>query len=430
MTSTPLPALHQASTQLPQPAPDGQVTDDAALATWLGFVSLRNQNTYRSYRAEVARFRIFLATIHQNTPGRDARTLLRDATELDVAYYEAQLGGKLRTGEDVPPLLVPREILNRYGRQDQPFLQVHDKSSIATIEPIRLKATSVNLALSILHAMYAAWLLPDPRTRVAYVGANPVHRVRTSSNRATRQSDRVFPVEGIEAMLGAIDLEAAALAADQVAAAPSVRSQQEAAKLARRRWIVALLFGLWARRGEIAKLRMNDFTFNGKHWKVQLHRKGGKDQELIVAPWVMEELMRYRQSLGMASLPSLDDDSGAVGRLFERKGAKDEINDTLIYREAVSAAKGAAAAVRAGQVLPDMPPPDREMLAARLDAVSPHWFRHSGATYAINSNQISLGNASKFLGHTSTSITEAMYYHADDEQLAAGLQAIGNRAFR
>lgn len=430
MTNTNLPAHHQASAQVPQPAPDGQDTDDAALATWLGFVSLRNQNTFRSYRAEVARFRIFLATVHQNTPGRDARTLLRDATELDVAYYEAQLGGKLRTGEDVPPLLVPREILNRYGRQDQPFVQVNDKEGIATIEPIRLKATSVNLALSILHAMYAAWLLPDPRTRVAYVGANPVHRVRTSSNRATRQSDRVFPVEGIEAMLGAIDLEAAALAADQVAAAAPVRSQQEAAKLARRRWIVALLFGLWARRGEIAKLRMNDFTFNGKHWKVQLHRKGGKDQELIVAPWVMEELMRYRQSLGMASLPSSDDDSGAVGRLFERKGAKDEINDTLIYREAVSAAKGAAAAVRAGQVLPDMPPPDREMLAARLDAVSPHWFRHSGATYAINSNQISLGNASKFLGHTSTSITEAMYYHADDEQLAAGLQAIGNRAFR
>jgi integrase len=71
----------------------------------------------------------------------------------------------------------------------------------------------------------------------------------------------------------------------------------------------------------------------------------------------------------------------------------------------------------------------RELVAKRLDEISPHWFRHSGASIAINSGAMSLDNASKMLGHSSPTITAEMYYHPDEAQIEEGMQQLGAKAF-
>jgi integrase len=419
------------------PAVSPEPDDETALHTWLGFAQYRNPRTHRSYRTEVTRFRLFLQTVHAGNPARPENTLLRDATEMDIASYEAQLLGRTRAGDSVVPLYVPRELLERSGRTSQPF--IHDGPHLNGMvhhEPIARAKSSVNQAITILHALYQYWMRPDPVTKRAYVGANPVKRVKGATNRSKRQIDRNFPPEGITAMLGTIALERATLL-DQP---DNNKRALDLQRLDRLRWIVALLFGLWGRRSEIASLRMNDFHHDGSIWYARLCRKGGKEQDVPVADWVMKELMTYRQSLALAPLPNDRDSAPAIGRLrrYQPKGqtrasAADQaatINSDTIYREVASCASAAAAAVRSAQVLNTLDEVQRELLASRLEKVTPHWFRHSGATIAINSGVMSLLNASKMLGHTSTAITSEMYHHQDSQEMAQSLQKLGGHVFQ
>lgn len=418
------------------PSLTNEPDDEIALHAWLSFAQYRNQRTYRSYRTEVTRFRLFLQTVHADNPSRQANTLLRDATEMDIASYEAQLLGKTRAGDPVVPLFVPTHLLEASGRSSQPFMQ--DGTLIDGMvqrQPIAREKSSVNQAITILHALYQYWMRPDPVTKRAYVGANPVKRVKGATNRSKRQIDRNFPTEGITAMIGAIALERATLNDQPEDSKRAVNLQ----RLDRLRWIVALLFGLWGRRSEIASLRMNDFHHDSAIWHVRLNRKGGKQQDVPVADWVMKELMTYRQSLGLTPLPNDKDASPAIGRLrrYQSKsgtrsaaaGEAATINSDTIYREVSSCANSAARAVRAAQVLNTLDDVQRELLASRLEKVTPHWFRHSGATIAINSGAMTLLNASKMLGHTSTAITSEMYHHQDNVEIAEGLQKLGASAF-
>lgn len=400
---------------------DGEFTDGPALTAWLAFVSLRNAQTLRSYKTEALRFRIFMETIHKSD--RDQKFLLRDATEMDFLLYEVHLTGSFKTGKEVDPLIVPNEILDRYGREDQPFSTKEELNGVSSFSPKKLKQSSANQALSILHALYQFWMRPDPNTKMAYVGANPVSRLKSSANRTPDQISRSFPMEAVLAMLASIDLQITLTSDD---------SKQLLAGLERRRWILALLFGLWGRRSEIARLKMNDFSHDvsANQWNVTVKRKGGKIETIPVADWVMQSMMRYRSSIEASPLPSKSDDSPAIARLRILDSKKlDTISNNIIYREVLIAAKDASGSLRNGFILPEMEAVQRELVASHLDNLSPHWFRHSGASIAINTGAISLENASKMLGHSTPGITAKMYYHRSDTQILEGMEKIGAKAF-
>jgi integrase len=261
---------------------------------------------------------------------------------------------------------------------------------------------------------------------IAYVGANPVKRVKTSSNRMQRQTSRNFPMEAVHAMLQALELHASTPPDQDVKPA---RHAQQMHHIARQRWVVALLFGLWGRRAEIASIQMADFRHDGIRWTVQLSRKGGKEQVLPVADWVMKELTRYRSAVGLSPLPSSTEEGPAVGRVRDRKDHTGSVDADTIYRSITATAGLAARALRAHTILADMEPVQRELVATRLEEISPHWFRHSGASIAINSGAMSLENASKMLGHSSTDITAGMYYHPDEGQIADGMEKLAAGAF-
>jgi integrase len=407
---------------------NGVMDDSQALSGWLIFVEHRNTQTFRSYQAEALRFRIFLETLHGKNPDRAQAHLMRDASEADIMLYEAVLSGHFKNGKEAPIVQVPREVMIRHGRERQPFVVEHESSGLIQYKSMGLKASSVNQALTILHALYQYWMRPDPQTKSAYVGANPVKRIKSASNRMQRQTSRNFPMEAITAMMETLESQRIAITPD----VQEIKSRQ----IARRRWIVAMFFGLWGRRAELAQLKMGDFQHNGTRWTVHLRRKGGKEQDLPVAPWVVQEMARYRASLGLSPLPNPSDESPAVARLRNR--AEDDeapdkpptpVHADTLYREITTTAKDTAAAVRCGIALADVDPVQRELVAKRLDEISPHWFRHSGASIAINSGAMSLDNASKMLGHSSPTITAEMYYHPDEAQIEEGMQQLGAKAF-
>jgi len=397
--------------------------DDEALRRWLAIAAHRNRNTLRSYTGETSRFWCFLFLMHTHNPARPQQTLLRDATEADVAAYEATLLGKT-PASILGRLLAPSYVLRTCGIRDQPFLMadpavggVADTAAVdlSRLQPKTLKPSSVNQALNILHALYAYWMIPDPRSRQSYVGANPVRRLKRATVRAQRQTRRIFPPQALHAMMQYAD--------SRITAAENPKDKVVAA---RQRWLLCLLFGLWARRAEIASLRMGDFFYDGKGWRLKLTRKGGREQDLPVAGWIMDALMAYRASLGMTGFPDTDDLRPSVMPVRPRHGAADRpLNPATLYRDVTSLAHAAAEQVKEQRILKDLSAWEREHVAQALEALSPHWFRHTAASMAIESGALSLENASRVLGHSSTVVTAAMYYHPDDRQVAEGLQKLG-----
>lgn len=388
--------------------------DEAALDRWLAIFQGRSPQTLRSYQNEVRRFRIFLATIHASNSERPPAYLLRDATEQDVQLYEVALRGHAG-GKPIDALIVPASTLAHHKCRNQPFVARYSPDGQLP-EPLSLKSSSVNLAINILHAMYQHWLKPDPATRSVYVFANPTARLKRSANRMQRQTHRHFPVEAIQAMLLALDHDAR-----------QAPNKSESDRIARLRLITSLLFGLWTRRSELAGARWADLTHSGRMWMLHLVRKGQKEQDLPVAPWLVEEIVRYRKHFGMTALPTPNEEGPIVSTLRRKSGQQrsaDAVSPDTIYRDAREVARRAADMLEDGSVLGELATAERERICGLLRQVSPHWFRHSGPTIAINSGAMPLQDASKMLGHSTQAVTDAMYVHQGDIQIAAGVQRL------
>lgn len=429
MSTHPFPLAAPHRDQAPATTASVDLDDERALAAWLEFTRQRNKNTYRSYLAEVMRFRLFLNSRHRGRPGCDERFLLRDADEIDAASYEAQLLGRDRAGVGLAPLVIEDELLRQYGRTDQPFAKIQNG---ALTQARSRKASSVNLAISILHSLYEHWLRPDPRTRMSYVGANPFMRVKKSKARVARQTDRHFPIEALQAILQTLDT---AIVVQQNAPNIGRSAQTSIQTLERQRWATALLFGLWARRAEIVRLKMADFRLGPTkdQWSVHLTTKGDGENTVPVASWVIASLMRYRTSLGMSALPDEQDARNHTPVLLRQRRRDDwagkPISPALLYRDVCAACALAADAVAGGRVDGDMDETQRATLRATLARITPHWFRHSAATIAVNSGAMSLDSASKMLGHSSPVITARMYLHQSDQLLRSGVEEIGGGVF-
>lgn len=395
------------------PAPPA-LDDESALQAWLLVSRHRSQQTWRSYNNEARRFQLFLTLMHpERANASERRYLLRDATEADVLAYEATLGGRSSiTGQAAPTLHLPAPERGAQPGRGRPKAAPFSRA---------LKRSSLNQALSILRALYEFWRQPDPRTGVPYVIVNPVSRVRKITGVARRKTARAVPKEAILAMRQCLDL--------QLDAATRTQDRALAAQIERRRWIFCLLFGLWGRRTEISSLRMGDFRLGARGWEVELFRKGGKVQTLPMASFLVNELRRYRVSLGMEPMPSPGELSAAIQRLRQGHDANDPVTDQMIYREVKRLAHDTATALSDGVLSMDLPPERSALVVQQLRSFSPHWFRHSGASIAINSGAMSLEEASQFLAHSDVATTAAMYHHADEDRMREGIQQAAGDVF-
>lgn len=389
--------------------------DERALQTWLSIFDIKNRTTARHYRTQVGKFSLYLRLAH---PDWLCNTVLKRATEQDVAGFELALSHKAPVSGIRASYLLGAAQMTLEGLTTQPFAKPLAKSSI-------------NQALAVLNALYEFLRTPNGVMLEPYVTVNPVKRVRKSTTRSVKQSDRHIPIDGVQAMhaymLSVIDRANAA--GDKAAL------QQYERKL----WIFSLLFGLWGRREEISKLSMCDFIQQHDFaWRVNLSRKGGKDESLPVADWVMQSMRRYRASIGLPKSWPANDPTPAIGRIrAPSKGASTSksisldvgyvhLSDQVLYLEIKSLALETAEELSSGDLMPGMTHERREMMAERLRRCSPHWFRHTGPTLAINNGSMSVENASKMLGHSNLATTTQMYYHADDKKTREGLDGLGD----
>ena len=382
-------------------SPTNDLNDEQALTHWLDIYHARRHDTWRSYKKEAARFRCFLA-YQKDLP--DDPHLLRDATELDVAMFEAVLVGKDFRG--IRPGL---QVLDETGKPAGPYFKAP------------LKRSSVNQALTVLHVMYEHWRKPDSYTLKPYVIANPVSRILRATSRRREQIDRSVPQEAISAMAEWLQMQTGRIKRGETGSAVDLT------RTVRMHWLLHLLFGLWLRRAEASNLRMNSFVRTHSGWIARIDRKGRKEQTVPVPDWMMDVLFSYRVSLNMAPVPAKDDVSPAIMPIHEkgRRSIGQTLSSQTIYLEVRHLANETAKAVAAGELLQGVPAERRDLIDHQLRAFSPHWFRHTGASIAINSGAITVDNASKMLGHTSPAITSAMYFHEDREKLRDGLNQMG-----
>ncbi|WP_371436241.1 tyrosine-type recombinase/integrase [Polaromonas sp.] len=389
------------SALVPQPE---AMDDEKVLALWLSGFTRRSKATARNYRTQAMKFRLFLQLIHPDWP---RNTHLQRATQKDVENFEAALTLKdLGADERRLVQLSPGE-LTLFGLKEQPF-----GKPMAT--------SSVNQALAVLNAMYSFMREPSQQMPAPYVIYNPVRIVRKSVSRAVTQTDRYIPLDGIQAMHG--------MALVLINEATGTQDAQKILEYERLLWMFTLLFGLWGRREEICQISMGDFKqANDDGWRVYLKRKGKRDAESIPASkWVIEGLMRYRESLGLTRAWGIGDLRPAIGTLRKRPGLAelDHINAQTIYLQIKNLASKTAAAVESGKMLPEITDDRRGRLTTILRSCSPHWFRHSGPTIAINTKTITIENASKILGHSTLATTSQMYYHGDQDAMRSALDGM------
>lgn len=385
-------------------APANQEFDDrAALSAWLAIFDIKSPATAASYRSQTRKFSMFLNLLH---PERPSNRQLQLASEQDVAAYEAALIHRAHSSVGMPVLRLSADQMLQYQLRRQPFENP-------------LKRSSANQAIAVIHAMYDFMRTPNAAMRQPYVVFNPARRVLKAGNRTPRKIDRILPLEAVQAMREYL------LQTIKIAQATDELKAWRQAE--RKLWMHTLLFGLWSRREETVNLNMGDFTqADGRSWKVRLLRKGQQEQEIVVPNWVIEGLRRYRTSMGMPpqwapgeTTPALLDVRHEPGRLARPLSAH------TLYMQMKELAKDTADEIRAGIMLQELEQPEREHIINTLERCSPHWFRHTGPTIAINNGKMSLTDASSFLGHKTTATTTMMYHHADDKQTRDGLEEMG-----
>lgn len=378
--------------------------DNAAVEIWLEAQS--SNSTRRNYSNQASKFRLFLQIIHPEWPADQhlGLAMQRDVEDYEKALSQKKLNEATRRIEHLSP-----DELDLLGLKKQPFAKAMAQSS-------------VNQSLAVLNVMYSYFQQPNERMPEPYVRFNPARGARKKARRGVHQTNRVIPFEGVQAMH--------AMATRLIDSSRSANDANAVIRHERMLWIFTLLFGLWGRREEVSNLSMNDFKqLNSGKWVVSLQRKGRKEPEEIPGPsWVIDGLRRYRESIGLPRAWSSADTRPAIGPLRARHnhGELDHVNAQTIYLEIKLLAKITSGAIAKCELLPEIDDEFRGRICAILLSCSPHWFRHTGPTIAINSKTLSIEHASKILGHTSLSTTSQMYYHGEVDEMRSGLDSMGD----
>lgn len=379
----------------------GPSNDIHAASLWLAIYEGRSPHTFRTYLKEVKRWLAFLEMRY----GPALPSHLKVATENDAQAYLLALGRpkELRSGPDAvdfEPTRMPVDLLVKYGIRDQPFLVEHLPRSMAH-------------ALSSISALYKFLAKSLTSTGSPYVTHNPTSRLGQMQSRTSIKAQRMFTPRVYHEMLETIDLELAA-----------AKTKTQALQAKRKRWLVTCVFGLWIRIAETAALSMSSFRREGGMWMVTVLGKGRKERNIVVTAGVIQALAQYRTALGLPSLPSVMEPGIPAIRPLSARG-KTSINrhcdSSALYREIKAVAFDTALRLDAQPT--DLSPEDHQELIRTIKAISPHWFRHSGVSEAINSG-FPLADAADRLGHADVNTTHNMYFHGERKRALSALEII------
>lgn len=310
-------------------------------------------HTYRSYAKECLRFLLWLRA----TKGMHPR-LLPQLTGGDVRAYKQFLTG---------PTEFDWDFLEANGWTRQPFGQGSAEGRDAVIRP--LLPSSIRLAITILNGWLDDLLHQLGEGGVPYLAINPItKRTKRKARRSTTEiisaADGLAPTSRA---LARTDIQAMFAAIEELPR----ETPRDVEHYHRCRWTIALLYRAFLRREEAARLTMNAFRDNAGVWELRVLGKGDKLADIACPERLLQELMVYRRSLGMSSLPAPDDERPAI---FAIRSDQRGVDVNQIYRIVRTICELAAQRV------------DTEDPAAahRLRAASPHWLRHAGITHALD----------------------------------------------
>jgi integrase len=276
-------------------------------------------------------------------------------------------------------------------------------------------ARSVAHTVAALSSLYRFNQTRRSAHEAALLDFNPFAEVGRFLVKQETKTDRLFEPAVYARLL------ATAEALREVAETPAQRE-----RAARWRWMTVALFNLWLRISELARLRMGDFRLRGGVWFASVHGKGRKVRAVEVTPAVLRELTTYRASLGLEALPQRHESAfAAVTSLRRGPGDCPALTPRALFGEIKALGNAAAEALEREAPAEESPEArvERAALAQRLRQISPHWFRHSGASEAINA-QFPIADAAERLGHQDPAITVRLYYHADARRRLHALEAI------
>ncbi len=253
-----------------------------------------------------------------------------------------------------------------------------------------LRPASQRQAMTIINGLFS-WLV-----EAGYLAGNPLSlRRRRRATGNSRTTSRFLPDAHWTAVREAIE-------------AMSRTTRREIDIANRARWVFSLFYIGGLRITELCTSMMGSFEVvtgsDGKaRWWLTVHGKGDKIRTVAATDQLVDELKRYRVSLGLPPLPHPGDRMPAVLPLV---GPPEFLSRYAVYDLVKEVLAEAAARVRALG-------PQHETAAAHLERASPHWLRHTAGSDLAK--KVGIVATRDTLGHANISTTN-IYVHVEDEK--------------
>lgn len=338
-------------------------SDAQAVQTWLRQHEDSPQ-TVAAYRKESERFLLWLAAYAYETP-------LADLTVEHIDAYKQFIGN--------PP---PNWIGPSRPRNDPEW------------RPFRtpLSRSSIRYTMIVLREMM------NFLVKIRYIPASAF--TVTKIKQAPRSKDQSFDHQ--------ITHKAWQILAETLQCMPRTTTLQ-IAKAERARFVIIWAEAMGGRASELAAAAMADVRRRtagdgNDQWWWDVEGKGRVSAEIPVSDEAMAALMRYRQHLGLSSLPSLSESDIPLIWRIKRKSRAEHVNRSTIYR--LTKRVFADASARAQDIDPD--------LAAVLSEASTHWLRHATATNFLRDGA-NPKEVQELMRHASLSTTMSYMHNEKDD---------------
>ena len=260
-----------------------------------------------------------------------------------------------------------------------------------------LSEASIRQSMVVLNSMMS-WLV-----EAGYLAGNPLSLSRTRRKAPPPRVVRFLEGDLWEAVRNTI------LALPQ-------ETPRHRAVYARARWLFSLMFLGGLRISEVVGNSMGDFFMRSdpksgdQRWWLQATGKGDKERLIPATAELMVELMSYRRSLELSDLPQAAEPSPLIFPVTWRRSTHPAPAwPGPLTRSAIHGILKEIFGLAAQQWRLDG---RGDAQAAKLDAASAHWLRHTAGSNM--SNQIDLRHVRDTLGHVSLSTT-SIYVHGEDD---------------
>lgn len=338
--------------------------DVDAVKAWL-VRFLDTKTTFDNYRKEAERLLLW-STIQLGKP-------LSSLSHEDLVAYELFLAD-------------PQPAARWVMRDGRKFGRAHaDWRPFAGV----LSPASRRQAMVILNALFS-WLV-----NAGYLAGNPLSLSRQRARKAKPRVTRYLEEDLWHEVKRTIDLM-------------PKETDREREHYLRVRWLFSLLYLCGLRISEVVNNTMGGFFCrrdrdSAEQWWLEIVGKGDKTRIVPATNELMVELARYRHAKDLPPLPVAAEDTPLLLPIGQQQR---NMTRGAVHAVIKQIFQNTADRLRAGG-------PVLKSTAARVEAASAHWLRHTAGSHMAN-NQIDLRHVRDNLGHDSLGTTNAYLHSTDD----------------